>query len=78
MIAAELIRAADCQKDYVLSDWLDGDERELIVYITITPPQSRHFLPVFDVIGADAEGQIFDRAGLCALIGAEYVAKMEE
>jgi hypothetical protein len=77
--------AATCwdYDEFSLLDWLDGDDRLLVVYYSNREADHPDDLPNVEVIGAAASAdqgfsEVFSRAELAALIGAEYVSMMEE
>lgn len=76
--------AAQCSdyEEFNLHDWLDGDDRTVTVYYGISAADHGDDMPSVVVNGAATSAdhgfaEVLDRAGFAALIGEEYVAKIE-
>ena len=74
-------RSDDCE-EFCLHDWVDGDDRLVIVHYKISQPNHYDDLPDVTVIGAlttcEDAPEIFDRAEFAALIGEKYVGMIED
>ncbi len=69
--------------EFALSDWLDGDDRTVTVYVTRRGADHDDDLPTITIIGAATSAEhgyseVFDRAGFADLIGKDFVGLIEE